>query len=123
MPVPLYAKIHKEHGISKSKLEKYWTEAKEAAAKSYEPDNPKHWGTVMIIFKHKLKKHQGISIGRDAIDRSDLQTKTSFLKWTTNYLSSLLPDKKKPKKKKRKKKLKEDTLFQTLIEEVLDERD
>lgn len=50
MPTTYINQIHKKTGISKKTLEKFWSEAKNAAKNG-------RWGLVVTIFKNKVKKH------------------------------------------------------------------
>jgi predicted transcriptional regulator len=55
-------------GISVSKVEQYWEEAKKAIEDEYDKnkESEKFYGTAMKILKNKLKKHEGLTESRFA---------------------------------------------------------
>jgi len=71
MPPPLIKKVAKKSGKSKKTVEKYWTQAKEAAGKTYrKSDGERYYGTAMKIFKAKAKKHLGVTVGEDLSEKA-----------------------------------------------------
>lgn len=63
MAINYVKRLAKEHDVPISELEKYWKEAVETVKGEYEENSPKFWGTVVIIFKAKIKKYLDISEG------------------------------------------------------------
>ena len=65
MPANIIKSYAKKTGKSEAELEKYWNESKEAAKdqKGKGKGEDAYYGTVMTIFKAKLKKHAGLSEG------------------------------------------------------------
>lgn len=60
MPAAAIKAYAKKTGKSEAEIEKYWEEAKEAAASEKAKGDEAFYGTTMKIFKNKLRKHAGL---------------------------------------------------------------
>jgi hypothetical protein len=59
MPTGAVKKASKKYGVSIDTAENEWSAAKAIGKKEYGESNKKLWGTVMNIFKNKMKAHHG----------------------------------------------------------------
>ena len=68
MPANVVKSYAEKTGKSVAEIEKYWNEAKKAAEGEKGKGEKAYYGTIMTIFKAKLKKHVGLSEGRLQFD-------------------------------------------------------
>jgi len=90
MPTPLVTKLATEYNTDVSTVDKYWSQAKKLAKKSYAKEDDKYWGTVTTIVKNKLKANEEVILEEALVENAALLSKI-LLKQSSKMAAGIGP--------------------------------